>query len=280
MKSILILLLAFSCVFFSCEKFKEEPRFTDFVQVIKDDAYVQSIFDDVQSITEVEHASSQENALEKQYNQDLPTVTVDAGENGFADSAWTITIDYGDGIPGRYGWIRKGKIIVDVQGFYRFKGAKRTMSFENYYVNDNKVEGTHTVTNIGFDSTEMAYVFQVTVRDAIVTKTDNTTITWSSDRIRKWTAGYDTPLVISDDVYAVTGSAHGVNSEGKPFTKTIIEPLIIYMNCQYIQDGSIDITVQDTKTASLDFGYSEGAGSCDEHVKLTYNNRDFTFRLR
>lgn len=276
----IILIIVSSGIMSACLKDKEEPRFTDFVTVVKDDSFTQMLFDDIQSESDVQHATSQTEALEKSMMEDSATITIDAGENGFADSAWTITIDFGDGIVGRYGWERKGKVIIDVQGFYKQEGATRVMTFDNYYVNDNKVEGTHTVTNIGFDSTEMAYVFDVAIENGVITKTDGKTITWNSNRQRKWTAGYDTPLTIADDEYKITGESHGTNSEGKAFVKTITSPLHIFLSCEYIQDGEVDITIEESKTALLNFGYSEGASSCDEYAKLTYAGKDFTFKMR
>src|SRR5688572_14694538 len=62
----------------------------------------------------------------------------------------TITIDFGASnclcADQRY---RRGKIIVTYMGFYKDSLATRTIGFDNYFVNDNQVTGSKTITNKG-----------------------------------------------------------------------------------------------------------------------------------
>ena len=57
-----------------------------------------------------------------------------------------MTLDYGTGCT--IGAItRKGKLIVNLSGRLRNAGTTVSTSFENYFVNGYKLEGTFTITN-------------------------------------------------------------------------------------------------------------------------------------
>ncbi|OQA97597.1 MAG: hypothetical protein BWY22_01241 [Bacteroidetes bacterium ADurb.Bin217] len=280
MKTILISLVITAVLgLFAC-KTKDTPTYFDVITTSKDEALIQSLFDDAQNEAEKEHVGSQDDAL-KQDSTDSVIVTVDGGDNGFADTAWTITIDYGDGYTNKYGWVKKGKIVIAVTGFYRSKGSKRIMTFDNYFVNNHKVEGVHEVENTGFDSTTMAYTFDVNVTNGKLTLSDGNIITWDSQRTRSWTKGYDTPLIIIDDEYSITGEAHGVNSEGKAFTKTIMQPLVIRPLCQFIQQGLVDIAVEGEHMANVNYSYGYvNNQTCDNEAQISTKNNTFTIDLQ
>ncbi|HON51641.1 MAG TPA: hypothetical protein P5243_00090 [Bacteroidales bacterium] len=278
-KNILLLTALLLLSIYSCRK-TENPTYFDVITTSKDEALIQSLFDDAQNESEKQHIASQDDALKSELT-DSVIVTVDGGANGFEDTAWTITIDYGDGYTNKYGWVKRGKINIAVTGFYRMKGSKRVMTFDNYFVNNQKVEGQHVVENIGFDSTTLAYNFKVTVTNGKLTLADGKIITWESERNRAWTKGYDTPLSILDDEYSITGEAHGVNSEGKAFTKTIIQPLVIRPTCQFIQKGIIDISIEGEHMANVDYEYGYvNDQTCDKQAQVVTKNRTFNIEIQ
>jgi hypothetical protein len=269
------LLIATVCgaMFVSCQK-TAEPTYADVLQSTKDEALVQSLFEDAQADGEEQHASTEiENGTKSLKELEGPIITV-ANKDGFLDTTWSITIDYGTGIVGRFGWERKGKIIIDVKGRYKQTNSTRTMTFEDFYINNNKVEGTHKVTTTGYDATKDAYIFNVEVTGAKVTTAENKVITWESNRTRTWLSGHDTPFNILDDVYEISGTANGVNSEGKAFAKTITTPLRIEANCQYIQEGVVTLQVEGVEMGSIDYGYEpENAEECDGNLEITTKNK-------
>ncbi len=61
----------------------------------------------------------------------------------------SITIDYGTGCTGFYDNTRSGKIIINVTGPGGKMGSKRTVTFDDYYFNGIKVEGTKLFENLG-----------------------------------------------------------------------------------------------------------------------------------
>jgi len=264
----------------SCVK-TDEPNYTDFVQTAQDEALAESFFEDANQESDKQHENTEDGSL-KAADIEGPTVTIDSGENGFADSTWSITVDFGTGLIGRNAWERKGKIIIDVYGRYKDKGSYRTVTFDNYYVNDYKVEGTHTAENLGFDSVENCMIFTINVKNGLITTPENKTISWESTRTRKWVAGFETGgLQIFDDEYEITGEAHGTNSKGMAYTKTIIEPLHVNVGCQYIQSGKLQIELEEKKDIQIDYSYTEDeTAACDDKAKLEVNGNSYPFKMR
>lgn len=161
---------------------------------------------------------------------------------------------------GRY---RRGKIIVNYTGAYADSASTHTITFDNYYQNDNKIEGTKTVTNMGHNSSGQPY-FSVTV-DGTITKTDGSTIGTSSTRVRTWTAGYNTPINWTDDVYQITGSGTITRAAGT-VTVAITAPLIVSLDCRWIEAGTISHTLPGGAVRTLNYGSSP---ACDDQAVLT-----------
>lgn len=185
----------------------------------------------------------------------------------------TITIDFGiNGIIGKNGKIRKGKIIIKFNGGYRVVGSAISQTFDNYFVNGKKIEGTRSITYKGDSSGMPKWTIQ---SDLTITKNDGKKVTWSSTRTRIMTAGYSTPLNWYDDEYTITGTANGTTSNGDTYTMSIGKPLFIKVSytpptlCKYIIDGTITYT-RGSRTATFDYGYG-GITSCDNQAELNYN---------
>lgn len=90
------------------------------------------------------------------------TITFDT-----AASPKTLTIDFGttDCLCGD-GNYRRGKILVSWTGPYRDSGSVRTITFDQYFVNYNQLQGTKTVTNNGTNGSGHP-TFTVTVNGSV-----------------------------------------------------------------------------------------------------------------
>ena len=179
-----------------------------------------------------------------------------------------ITIDFGaSNCLGADGRNRRGKIIVNYTGLYFEQGSVKTITFEDYYRNDNKIEGIRTVTNNGLNSNSQ-YTWKVEARNMKITKTDGKFHTWNSDRVRTMLAGYET-LTWKDDEYSITGSASGSNSNEVTYTSTITSPLHRLMSCKWIDKGIIQFENSKGKSRILDFGN----GTCDNQATVEVTGR-------
>jgi hypothetical protein len=173
----------------------------------------------------------------------------------------TIVIDFGTGCTSANGITRKGKINVVLSDSLRKPGSTSVMTFQDYYVNRFKKEGTITWTNI---STASAKGWQRKVENGKIT--DSTGKYWLHTALKNvmQTAGYDTRRNLLDDVFSITGTSTVTNSNGVTRSATIILPLEKKTICENITKGSKEIKGP-KHTALIDFGN----GDCDRIATIS-----------
>lgn len=186
-----------------------------------------------------------------------------------------LTIDFGEVNclcnDGKY---RRGQIIVTFTGRYRRPGAVITHTFQNYYVNDNHVEGTKVMTNLGFNDSGYM-IFHHEASGSITFVADGKVLNWTSDKTRSWIEGIGTPRW-RDDVFLVEGTSTASSSIGGSVTRLITNPLRREMNCRWLVSGTIVTTPANRPERTLDFG----DGSCDNLATLTIGDQTRTIILR
>src|SRR5262249_21819086 len=150
-------------------------------------------------------------------------------------------IDFGSGCTGRDGRTRKGKIIIVYTGRLILAGNSATTTFDGYYVNDTKVEGTHMITNT---STQDARSFTITVQDAKLSKINANYTQWNSEKTIAQTEGQATPIVALDDVFKLSGHAGGTVKRGDKLFQwetVITEALTKKFACRWIVKGTVSL---------------------------------------
>ena len=276
MKKAIILLAALSTAFlFGCEEEKtDNSRFLSEEEeaVIMEDAAADNVIEAMDY--EVDYYSSSSEIINginnggkkssnwprwRYVNGEGPAVTVDP--IGWAYPK-TITIDYGDGIELINGRVISGKILIEVSDRPRKDGATRELSFENFYVDSVHIEGGATRTFSGTDSTERVFN---NVSDLTITFPDNTIVYRDSERTRTLVDGFETLFRHSDDVVMIEGFVNYETSNGKSFSKTIINPLIKTGACRFIIEGTVSFTLNGENFAELDYG----DGTCDDVATIT-----------
>lgn len=197
------------------------------------------------------------------------TVTIDSGSN-----PKKATIDFGTAnCMGNDGKNRRGKIIITHTGKWYTVGSVMTITTQDFYVNDNKIEVTKTVT------CSAPLTWTIEVKNGKITIANNGgTITWSTSRTRKMTAGSNTPFVLSDDKYEITGSASGTNRSAIAYTMNITTPLTVDFSClkSRVTKGVITFTVSGKADRSIDFGN----GTCDDEAVVTVGKNSKTIVLK
>jgi hypothetical protein len=191
-------------------------------------------------------------------------------------SEWpkTITVDYGAGCTGFNDNTRSGKIIIEVTGPRLEVGSKRTVTFDNYFFNEIKVEGTKVFENTGFNSNQNL-VIKVTLTGGKLTLPDGTFIERSFDHQREWTAGLLTRN-IWDDECLVTGSANGKNINGISYTNTITTALHWKRACRFIVSGVVMFEREGSETVELNYG----DGDCDARAFVSRGGESREILLR
>lgn len=259
----------------SCKQDKnDDAQPSDDVAIARDQVKVEQTFNDVQSIADDADAENANSAYFKTTQgfttlSNCATVTRDT-----IATPHTITIDFGSANclcnDGRY---RRGQILVSYTGRYKDSGSVHTISFNNYFVNDNQVTGTKTVTNMGTNNNGNTY-FTITVNGGLVLANNNGTISWTSSRVRTWVHGANTPAR-NDDVYRITGGATLIRANGATCNINITSPLIVALNCNWIEQGTEDIIPQNRPARTLDYGN----GTCDSLATITVNGNTYNVTL-
>ncbi len=174
----------------------------------------------------------------------------------------TITIDYGSGCT--QGDITKsGMITIVLTDDMINVGAVRTVTFQNYQINNTSIEGSRTLTNTGID--ELGHPMFHREVNTTITRNSNTVTRVAIESVT-WLSGYDTEEC-GDNIFSVTGSGSITRPDGITRTRTIVVPLIIDRICGYITQGVIEIQGPNGN-GSIDFG----DGSCDDEALVTRPN--------
>ncbi|MFO0494691.1 MAG: hypothetical protein ACK50Y_04100 [Flavobacteriia bacterium] len=182
----------------------------------------------------------------------------------------TITIDWGtSNCTCNDGKSRRGKLVSTFTGSYFAQGTVITHTPVDYYVNDNKVEGTKTVTNMGLNSSGQIY-YNVEV-DGIVTMSTGEVINYTSSRVRTFTNGHTTPNIFLDDEYAITLTSNATVSNGDSYEAHTTEALKVKVGCGYIKSGVLSITPSGKPERVIDYG----DGTCDATFTITINGNTY-----
>ena len=245
------------------------------VNVADDDAVSNAVFEDVSNTVDIADLTLdnyQAGTKSLTVTDSCPSVTIDHP----MDAIWpkTITIDYGSGCTGFYDNTRSGKIIIVVTGPRKTTGSIRTITFDNYYFNGIKVEGTKTIETMGYNGNQNM-VFHVKLTDGKLTLPNNAVIECSFDHQREWIAGFNTRNIWDDEVL-ITGTASGVTINGVAYTNSITTALHWTRACKFIVSGIIDIEREGKDSIVLDFG----SGSCDAIATVTKGGETKEITLR
>ncbi|MFZ4058341.1 MAG: hypothetical protein ACOYKE_09385 [Ferruginibacter sp.] len=150
----------------------------------------------------------------------------------------TIVVDFGTGCAGPGGIFRKGKMNIVLSDTLRHPGATSVVTFDNYFINGFKKEGTITWTNTSTPSTRS---WRRTVVNGKITAPNGRY--WLHTGIKEvvQTAGVSTPRNLLDDVYSITGTHTVTKMNGVTRTSTIIEPLQKKTICENIDKGVVKV---------------------------------------
>jgi hypothetical protein len=186
---------------------------------------------------------------------------------------YVLTIDFGDTnclcLDFRY---RRGKILVSFNGPYRQPGTTITTTFDEYHVNNNKVDGSHVLTNMGMNGDNNMY-FTIEVI-GVIYRPNGAVVSWNSSREREWIQGFETGNPW-DDIYLITGTADGVLANGFTWEQEVVNPLRVELACRFIVSGTVEITPGENPVWILDYG----TGDCDNVATVVINGVTYTIYL-
>jgi hypothetical protein len=257
----------------SCQK-EKEPATTPDMDMTEKSAMAESTFDELTELADQAYGLKVLNLKNDPGTADrlgdCATITLDT-----TVMPRVLTIDFGEeNCLCRDGKWRRGKIIVTFNGRYHQPGTVITHSFENYYVNDNHVEGQRVLTNHGPNSSGYPEI-SIVSEGTITFNQNGLVLTMENQRLRTWIEGYDQPGWWNN-VFLITGSGSHNYSNGNGFTRTITEPLRREATCHHFVSGTVETIPQNTPARILDYG----DGECDNIATITIDGQTYTIRLK
>jgi hypothetical protein len=211
---------------------------------------------------------------------DSGKVVITVDKTGITIFPKKICVDFGTGVVDKRGNTLKGKIYVTISNRMGITGSTRKLEYYEFFINDNQLKGSKTVTYLGSNRQVTDNVvtetpsWSISVKDTIV-RADGTKLIWNSERVRTRISNNATPLLYWDDVYSITGTANGVNAKGTTYTVEITKPLILKGGWKFFVEGTV-LTTSDKRTAVLDYGN----GDKDAKATLTINGVTKDINLR
>tara|TARA_B100001250_G_scaffold409313_1_gene433399 strand:+ start:688 stop:1506 length:819 start_codon:yes stop_codon:yes gene_type:complete len=264
MKRTFLILSILTILFYACKEddIINTPQLNS-TQASQDHLTAESIFNDVERVIKEGFINNGEAKSCPNYN----LINADTSDID------TLIIDFPEGqCQPIYGKIRTGKIIVTYNGKYHDSLSIITSTFDNYYINNNLIQGERIVTNQGRNS-HGNLCFKIDINNVSITTPLNGTINWESERIREWINGEDTYYDISDDKYQITGNSNGNSANGNDFYIEIITPLNIDSECLsscVIKSGTAKISPLGYNDRIINYGDS----LCDCNVNLIIDDNN------
>ena len=184
----------------------------------------------------------------------------------------TKTIDFGTvGCPMANGNVLRGQIIVSFE--YQPTAASQSINYEfvNFYHNNIKIVGNKNFTRTFVQGLPVV----VMNMDLTATFPDGREFTRVGSRTREIIEGYQTPNVLADNVYQVTGSWTTSYPNTSVQTSTITTPLLVKMSCLQVNkpllvQGVITFE-RPAQTSTLNYG----SGDCDNLAVFTINGNAY-----
>jgi hypothetical protein len=263
--------------FISCQKDKSTIEQAA-INIADDDVVSGAVFEDIFSTTDNaeiildQFTKSGDSKSMSVLTDSCPTITVTPPETG----TWPkiVTVDFGEGCSGLYDNSRSGRIIIEITGPRLETGTKRTVTFDDYYFNGIRVEGTKVVENTGYNANENL-VCSVTLTGGKLNLPDGKIIERSFEHQREWIAGLLTRN-IWDDECLITGTASGTTLEGIGCTNTITTALDWKRACFFIVSGVVKIEREGKPAAEINYG----TGDCDAKAVVTKGGESKEILLR
>lgn len=260
----LLVFIALGLAIVSCSKNEENlaPELTkeEVKNIIKSNSVLRNVFD-----------LAENNTLSARVVNRNTTTTVSCFTNTVIniEGGNKISLDFGSGCD-FFGKTYKGQLEIVTE--FIEGGYKKTMSFSEFSVDGNSIEGnTEFVIML---KNEKDNFYTSTNANLIIKLEDGSQITrngaWSLEKIE----GTGT-LVLSDDVYKTLGNWKSVGTDGFTRSISIDKGLINKFGCSFISEGTMKI-VKGSNEYTIDFG----DGTCDGTATFTDadgNTTEFTF---
>ncbi|HEX6222770.1 MAG TPA: hypothetical protein VFZ52_00070 [Chryseolinea sp.] len=253
---------------------KEEERLTaSDTQDISEEAITDSYFQDADDIGGVAIGSP----ADDQYNGGRTSGTITISDDRCHCATVTlestgtieapkglIIVDFGAGCIDAKLNVRKGKLKFAYNGKRFQPGSTVVMTTDNYSINDIKLEGSRTLTNVQ-GSTNDAPKFNVVLENGKAIFPDGSFAVRESDITWEWirAANPSNDYLLIDQASVANGTTRG----GRSYAVSLTEGLKYKRFCGIAVDGIKRYIIDEEKEIVIDYGN----GECDKSVTITVN---------
>jgi hypothetical protein len=256
----------------SCKEDEERLTASD-TQDITEEALTDAYFQDMDDLGGV----AIEAPADEQYNGGRAAGTITITDDRFKCAVVTIeasgtvdnpqgliTVDFGTGCIDNRLNVRKGKLKFAYNGRRFQPGSTVVLTAENYSINDIKLEGTRTSTNVQ-GSTSEAPKFNVVLSNGKAIFPDASIAIRESNITWEWIRA-ENP---SDDHLVIKAAswANGTTRGGRAYDVSLVEDLKYKRFCGIAVDGIKRYIIDEEKEIVIDYG----DGTCDKAVTITVN---------
>jgi hypothetical protein len=272
-----ILGLALVFTFYSCNIDDKEEKGTITSEEMQVNAKIDIASDDVSNIVE-EQLTLDDGIVGRgttSATQFLPAcaVVTRVPETGVPAVGQNIvkTINFGtSGCEMQNGNVLKGVIIITIPYLPNATTHTITYQFVNFYHNAIKFDGTRTFSRTMSAAVDGHPIVTMNM-DFNATFPNGNVYTRVGTRVREIIEGMNTPFILADNIYKITGSWTTTFPNTTVQTSTITTPLNVKMSCISVNkpllvSGVITIT-RNNNVATLDYG----DGTCDNLAIFTLN---------
>jgi hypothetical protein len=280
-----LMMLAAATLFLvqSCSKEEDGGSMSDTdIALAQDDAYADALYDDVdnfvaEELVTLDVSGYNPSGLKSTSNEVCYSVTVDHPD--LTTFPKLITIDFGVGCSMVFNGdtiTREGRIIITITNRWYITGAEHQITFQDFYMNGVKIEGTRTIINQGLNIRNHLEL-GVTLKNGKIIFNDTAWISREAQHTREWSRQPD-PL---NDTIWISGSASGTNILGEQYAREIAEPLMLVRCAEHhyrwvIAGGLVEITNSVRGNCTIDY---TGSG-CDGEVVIGKNGREYRYEFR
>ena len=173
--------------------------------------------------------------------------------------------------------IMEGEIIAGYDGFFSDSLTTINISFLNYKVDGQLVQGDVTIKNKGMCENGNI-CFEMEVINGSV-NTLNGTINWQTVRNIEWVEGKDTKFTRTDDKYKITGYSSGNGINGNDFQVEITDTLQMDLGCPtcLFKNGQAKISPEGYDNRIINYG--DDTSICDCGVYITVDNEIYPIQI-
>lgn len=273
------LILAF-CIgmMYSCRKAKLNKSTT----TVKNYVTAQYLYQEAYfSILKALNAHEVSYKVEDQDTNKCETLVIDVS----SENEKVFSIDYGASCTDEDELNRKGKIIAVLTGEVNTEGSTLEITFEDFYINHYKVEGTEIIKYLGNNADS------ILVENGLITLPNNTdVISWECLMKQTKVEGTETTFSFNaedgcylsescfyDDVYQITGYIKAINQEGRLFDAKTTQNLIgKFCDKQFIiSQGKVDVQPENLRLRAVNFG----DGDCNNDIEVTVKKKTSTLSV-